>query len=180
MAGPVVTTVDRVEEIVQGVRRLTGQEVLVGVPAKDAQRDGGPVSNAAIGYWMEFGVPESNVPARPFLVPGVRNYEDRAVLRLRRAAELALEGQGDKANQQLTAIGLEAVSAVKAKITEGPFVPLAPSTIARRIGGDTSRLGELYKHATITSAAHVGLTGVQPLINTGKLRNSINFVLRKR
>lgn len=174
-------TVDRLDEIIKATRDLGNKQVLVGVPSTAAARDGEPeVNNAAIAYWMEFGVPEKNIPARPFLFPGVRNYRDRAVQRLKKAGQLAIDGQPQKADEQLNAVGLEAVSSVRKKITEGPFVPLAPATIAARRRSDTSQLNELYKHQTISSQEHVNLTGTQPLIDTGKLRQAINYVIRKK
>lgn len=172
---------DELDGIVKATRDLANKEVLIGVPSTAAGRDDtGEVNNAAIAYWMEFGVPEHNIPARPFLVPGVAAIRDRAVVRLRKAGESVLDGQPQKADAQFEAIGLEGASSVQNKIRSGPFVPLAPSTIAARRKSDLSQLDELYKHDQIASDQHAALTGVQPLIDTGKLLQSISYVVRKR
>lgn len=171
---------DELDGIVKATRDLANKEVLIGVPSTADSRNGSNVGNASIAYWMEFGVPEQNIPARPFLVPGVAAIRDRAVVRLRKAGESVLDGQPQKADAQFEAIGLEGASSVQNKIRSGPFVPLAPSTIAARRKSDLSQLDELYKHDQIASDQHAALTGVQPLIDTGKLLQSISYVVRKR
>ena len=52
--------------------------------------------------------------------------------------------------------------AIKAKITDGPFEPLKPSTIAARKSKRKSRSN----------------ADIKPLIDTGALRNSISYVIR--
>lgn len=175
--------VDKIPDIIKATRQLAGKRVLVGVPETTTDRDdddGTNVTNAAIAYWMEFGVPEKNIPARASIVPGVQSYKDRAIERLKKAGQEAIDGQMAKANAQLEAIGLEAVSAVRMKIRTGPFVPLAPSTIAARRRSDLSQLDELYKHSTVSSEMHSMLTGTQPLIDKGKFLQSINYVVRNK
>ena len=174
-------TQDRLEEILEATTKLAKRQVLIGVPDINAGRDDtSEVSNAAIAYWMEFGVPEKNIPARPSIIPGVQSMEQQNINRLRKAGEGALDRQPEKTEAQFEAIGLENVSAVRMKIRSGPFVPLAPSTIAARARSDMSKLDELYKHDTIASDQHAALTGVQPLIDTAKFLQSINYVIRNK
>ena len=105
----VVSTVSAVEDLVK-------QSVLIGFPDSGEEHEDSGISMAAIGYYMETGLPEQNVPARPFLVPGVKEVEDEAVDQLRVAAAAELNGDNAKVKQALNAAGLIALTSVKNKI----------------------------------------------------------------
>lgn len=163
----VTITKDRVLEMLRSVRGLTRNEVLIGVPDSNAERavdpeNPTPLSNAAIGYLMETGAPERNLPARPFLVPGVTEAAPALVERLKKAGNAAILSPGGKqtVDQAMHAVGLLGQNAVRGKITEGPFVPLAEMTLAMRRAR--------------------GRTGTKPLIDTGQLRNSVTYVVRPK
>lgn len=163
---PVKITKDRVSEVMKGVRALTKSEVLIGVPDTRAERKpedgekGPPASNALIGYVQEYGDPAKNIPARPFLVPGVQSIKDKAIPILKKAGQAALDGDGKDVAKSLMTVGLMGQSAVQRKITTGPFDPLAERTLKAR--------------------AARGRTGTKPLIDTGQLRAAITFVLRDK
>ena len=156
-------TVDNLSRVVRGIASLAAQRVLVGIPSTEAPRTNdeinNPMNNATIGYIMENGSPVNNVPARPFLVPGVRDARLAIVRRLADASRAALDGSDRRVDQNLNAAGLTAQASVRNKITDGPFLPLAPRTLAQRRAR--------------------GRTGERPLIDTGQLRNSINYVIRR-
>ncbi len=161
----VIVTKDRTAELLKAIVALTQREVLIGIPADAPARtpepgEPAPPTNALIGYWMETGDPEMNLPARPFLVPGVEAIKDKAVARLKKAGQDALNGDPSKVDQALHAVGLMGQSSVQAKITDGPFAPLAPRTLAQRRAR--------------------GRTGERPLVDTGQLRRSISYVIRKK
>jgi hypothetical protein len=156
----IVIVKDKTLAVAASIKALANQQVLVGVPSSTAGRTDVPITNAVIGYLMEHGSPSQNLPARPFLVPGVRNAMPDVRKRLRAAATTALSGRPDAVDKALHAVGLVAVNSVRKKITDGPFMPLAPSTIAQRQAR--------------------GRTGDRPLIDTGQLRQSITYVIRKR
>lgn len=154
-------TKDRVPELVKEIRDLTSKEVLVGIPDTTAGRDDGDaISNAEIGYLMETGSPTQNIPPRPHLVPGVESVSDKIAKRMRSGAEAALSGKKADVDATLTAVGIVAENAVKAKITDGPFAPLSPKTIAKRKAK--------------------GRTGTKPLIDTGQYRRAVTHVVRKK
>ena len=133
-------TKDKVEEVLKAVRTLTKNEVLVGIPAENAERQDAPgakpspINNAQLGWIMETGSPIKNIPARPFLVPGVQGAMPALLPKLKKAGELALDFKsvGD-VTQQLVAVGLAAAAAVQLKITDGPFVPIKDATKAARL-----------------------------------------------
>jgi hypothetical protein len=137
--------------------------VMAGVPAdKAARKDGSPINNAALAYIQENGAPEVNIPPRPFMKPGVAAVRSEISARLKKAGEFALQGRGDAVNREFHRVGTVARDAIKAKITDGPFTPLKPSTIAARKSKRKSRNN----------------TDIKPLIDTGALRASISYVVR--
>ena len=172
---------DRLAEVLKNVKTLTAKEVKIGVPADKAERKaeegekGAPPNNAEIGMWMEFGVPEKNIPARPFLVPGVQSIKDKAIKRLKKAGELAIDGHLDGVAKQLASIGLEGAAAVQQKITDGPFAPLSERTIEARAARGRKGAKKYLKQSAAGQTPDAGL--VKPLIDTGALRQSISFVV---
>lgn len=132
MAKPGVTmTKDAVDDILKQIRALTKQEVLIGVPDENAGRQPEegekqePISNAEIGYVMEFGLPEKNIPARPHLVPGVEEATDQLGNILQAGAEKALSGDKEAIDLALNKAGLAGQNAVRKKVNEGPFQELS-------------------------------------------------------
>ncbi len=157
-----ITLQDNTEGFARAVELLTKQKVLVGVPSTTAGRPGGKnvnaITNAVLGYIHEFGAPAANIPARPHLVPGVESIRPLMIRLLRVAGNRALSGDPSGAEQVLNQVGMAAQSAVRRKITLGPFVPLAEATIKAR--------------------QRRGVTRINPLMDTGKYRQSITYVIR--
>lgn len=156
----VTTVIDNAGKFYAAVDLLGSTRVMVGVPeSKDSRRESGELGNAEIGYLMENGIPENNVPARPHLVPGVKDARSKIVAYLRQAGELAFAGRPDVVLRALNAAGLAGQSAVKARIRAGVPPPLAESTLARRKAE--------------------GFSGEKPLIRTGQYLAAISYVLQK-
>jgi phage gpG-like protein len=164
MNAVVKLAVDNSVALRQSLRKLEKNQVLVGVPAEKAPRDPeeqrGPINNAALAYIHNFGSPSGNIPARPFMEPGIKDNTDKIVPYLEAAAREAVLGNASGVTKNLTAAGITAATGIKMKIQTGPFIPLKPSTIAQR-----QRRGRM---------------GTRPLIDTGQLRNAITFVVRAK
>lgn len=165
---PIHKSKDRTPDLVKAVKSLTQRHVLVGVPAAGKERakapgdeneDGG-LTNAQIGYIMEYGAPEANIPPRPHLIPGVESVRAEVAERYKAAGEKALSGDVEAVNKAHHAVGLLGQNAVRARITSGPFVPLSPRTIAER--------------------KKRGRKGKKPLIDTGQYRRAHTYVVRNR
>ncbi|NTA27400.1 hypothetical protein [Allorhizobium ampelinum] len=159
------TTKDGVADLLKAIKGLTKKEVLIGVPMESSERqpeEGESVAptNAEIGYWMEYGVPEQNIPARPFLQPGVRNALDDVTKIMAAGMKKTLAGDKEAADTTLNRVGLIGQGAVQQKITNGPFKELSEVTLERR----------RYK----------GRTGEKPLLDTGALRQSITYAVRPK
>ncbi len=156
----VVTHNGGVDGLGKRLRQAGRNQLMVGIPqSEDPARDDSDVTNAEIGLIEEFGEPSLNIPARPSLVPGVQNAMPQVRTVLGASLKRYVEGDPTAIQDGLTTSGVLAVSSVKRKITQGPFVPLAPRTLADRKAR--------------------GIKGTKPLIATGQFRNAITFILRK-
>ncbi len=170
---------DNLKDTLDAMKELDLNHVLIGVPASNAERhaqNGEQINNAQIGYLMENGAPEQNIPARAFLAPGVMNIQAQAIAQLKAAGQGALSGDKTVLNKTLNALGMLGRDSVKAKITDGPFAPLAPATIKARL---RRRRGlSLGKRKDIFDNLQPG--DIRPLIDTGQLRNAITYVVRRK
>jgi len=196
----VSVTRDMAQELLMQLRTLAENEVLVGVPDINAAReDDGekkPASNAQLAYIHDNGAPEQNIPARPFMVPGLQSRMAAIEGAMRNAGRLTLtldkapgsmSQASTRAIQSLHRVGLIAQAAIRNKINEGIPPPLSPLTIAMRHhqrGTKSMRKGEVEYFKLLgqgkTPAEAQTSSGIKALINTGQLRNSITYVIRKR
>ena len=153
--------IDRLKEIVTAIDALVKKEVLVGIPDGSPDRkDNEPISNAAIGYIQETGSPVNNIPARPFLVPGVADVQRQVADRLGAGAGAALDGDLEAAERQMGAAGMIASSSAKHKIN--------------------SNIQPELKESTLEARRRRGVTRENTLVDTGSLRNAITYVIRKK
>lgn len=158
MKNGMTITRDEVANVLENIKAMVGKQVLIGIPGEKDGRRGDPMGNAALGYIHENGSPARNIPARPFLVPGVQEATPKAIEQLKKAAA---DGLDDPAavDRGLNAAGLLAQSAVKNRIRNSVgFAPLSPKTLAKRRAK--------------------GAAGTKPLIRTGQLLNSITYVVK--
>lgn len=191
MSPRVIITKDRVNAVIGSITRLVGKEVLVGIPEAKTERqdpeESAHPTNAALGYIHEFGAPRANIPARPFLIPGVRKATEQVMPHLRGACAAALDAKPAVADKELVAAGLIAESSAKREITTGDFIPLKPETVAWRFlarGAKTRRASEERYLSLIDQGVSPrdaqSAAGIRPLINTGQLRQAITSVVRKK
>lgn len=133
------------------VRGLTVTVGIQGTEAAEVRQDdeGTDVTMAQIAAWNEFGVPEHNVPARPFMRTAARRFRKKWTKAFRVRLKEALLGRMTAVNAG-SIVGNVARADVQATIVRGPWVPNAPYTIARK--GST-----------------------RPLIDTGQMRQSIRY-----
>lgn len=171
---------DRLRQVLQSINGLVDQQVLVGVPDSTAGRkdEGAPLSNAEIGYIQENGAPEINLPARPFLVPGVASAQSKTLPQLQKGVEAALDGDIDAARRRLSSAGLIAQSSVRKRINSGITPALSEATLRER--ARRGRKGAKEELARRAAGEKPGTELAKPLIDTGQLRNSITYVVRKR
>lgn len=192
----VKVTKDELANVLKSIHALVSREVLIGIPesedARKASEDGEPIGNAEIGYIQETGSPTNNLPARPFLVPGVEKALPQAVAQLERGGKRALSGDRMAGDASLHAAGLTCQNSVKAVINSNIAPALSPETIKNRFrqrGTKGRRKGEKAYLDMIGAGAQSGgmslyqiqsVSGIVSLINTGQLRNSITHVIRDK
>lgn len=189
MANRVTITKDSVSAVVGALNWLTGKQVLIGIPEAKTERDdsesGQPVTNAALGYIHEYGSPAANIPARPFLVPGVEKAEEAALVPLKAAAEATLAANRKKAEQLLNQAGVIGMNSARTEINSNVPPPLSPKTIRGRKysrGTKSRRKAEDQYLELVAGGMPPGdaqtAAGIVSLVNTGQLRNSITYVVR--
>jgi phage gpG-like protein len=159
---------DNVPKFLKAQKEMRSNQVLVGIPSAKAPRTPDekekvkeqPINNAALGYIHNYGMPAQNIPARPFMEPGIKDAKGPISNYMGAAAAAALKGNAEGLKKNLIAAGIVAATEIKKKINTGPFVALKPATIAAR--------------------KRRGRTGTKPLIDTAQLRNAITFVVRSK
>jgi hypothetical protein len=187
------TTKAALEELRQAIRTLVGHEVLVGFPDETADRrdDTGTMShgkavlgaaseitNAALGYIHDNGAPDENIPARPFMIPGIESVADKVAQRLFMVAKAQLTTPSLDPIAGLHSVGIVAVTGIKRKINEGIPPPLSDRTLRAR--ARKGRTGASWELAWRAAGAPEGTELAKPLIDTGQLRNAISYVVRER
>lgn len=118
--------------------------------SSDGEASGADLCEIAV--YNELGT--ATIPSRPFMRDSVDKHADQINAFI--VAQKKLFAQGKiTAEQMLNAIGVFQKGLVQNEIVDGEFVPNAPSTIKRK-GSD------------------------RPLIDTGKMRQSVNYVIKKK
>ncbi len=190
-------TIDNVGKLVERVNALTKSDVLVGVPSSKAGRKDGAITNASLAYIHEHGSPAQNIPARPFLFPGVKKIRKQALAMLKQGAQDALSGNLTDVDKVLNKVGILARNSVVNEITDPdpPFAPLKPDTIRARLRKTAGGRRKLRQAAKIRRDSDTGrsiLTNdaalaratagmvFNPLIDTGQLRAAITYVIVRR
>lgn len=132
------------------IEKLKTLGAFVGFQAGEAADDNG-VDMAQIAMWNELGT--STAPARPFL----RMSVDDNTSKINQTCSAALKKvtTGGTAEEVLKTVGVFGKSLVQEEIGSGSFAPNAESTI-RKKGSD------------------------KPLIDTGRMRQSVNYIIKPR
>lgn len=151
-------TVDNLKQFEAAIDLLKRKQVLAGIPEAKSHRSGDPVNNATLARIHDKGSPSQNIPARPFMEPGIHDVSDKLERKLLGAGQAVLEHDGNKADQALHAVGLIAQNGIRAKINSNIQPPLKPATLAAR--------------------RRRGRRGTRTLIDTAQLRNSITYVVK--
>jgi hypothetical protein len=149
----------------QLMARLEGLRMTVGVHATERDEGGGPM--AVIAGVHEFG--SMRIPARPFMRPTIWSRRESYTKRLRGALRRAIRGTGSL-RVDMAKLGESVVRDMQGTIRAqgepaGSFAPLSQETLERR----EARTGGRPRNSRFT--------GHKALIDTGRLINSIRWVL---
>jgi hypothetical protein len=101
---------------------------------------------AFIAAQNEYGNPNKNIPARPFMRPTIREQKNKWLAFAAKLSGQVLEGKL-YAHQAMESIAVMAENDVLKKIASIYTPPLAPITIEKRIArySNQNKLGNLYK-----------------------------------
>jgi len=155
------------QRFMKELRELAGLEVRIGYqtgqkvesPSDDGKKDDGKkqVELAEIAMLNEFGTEGKyggeHIPSRPFMRDSVDKHIP-AIEHMLKAQEEAFLG-GSTARQVLETVGIFQKDLIQTEIEQGEFVANAEATIKRK-GSD------------------------KPLIDTGQMKNSVNFWIQKK
>ena len=136
-------------ESVAGLSEPTS--IAVGVLERDAQTEDGAVTVLDVGTWNEFGT--VGIPSRSFIRDWVDGNRKRAQGILKKLLKRVIAGELTE-DASLEQFGAWAKGEIQARIARGVPPPNAASTVKRK-GSST------------------------PLIDTGILRSSIDYEVRK-
>ncbi len=129
---------------------MADAHVKIGFPAsKDKQHKGSVQTVAQIAVENEYGVPEKNIPSRPFMRQAFDKNEYKLNERIKQYAKDIFAGIKNT-RQALTLLGVEHKGNIQKEVRFGDFKPNAPLTIA--IKGSS-----------------------QPLIDTDQMVQSVQF-----
>lgn len=132
------------------LKKLKKMEVVVGFQAGEATEENG-ADLVDIAAYNELGT--SGTPARPFMKQSFENHEDflkNACARVNQTIN-----SGGSTEQALNKLGVELKGLVQSEIVDGEFAPNAEATIKRKKSD-------------------------KPLIDTGTMRQSVNYAVRQR
>ena len=132
------------------LKELADKEVRVGFQQGKTTEEDG-TDVCDIAAWNELGT--VNMPSRPFLRMSVDDNSDK--INSFMSAQKRSIINGEPADRILKKIGIFQKDLIQEKITEGSFAPNAPSTIKAK--GSS-----------------------KPLIDTGRLRHSVNFEIKQK
>lgn len=178
-------TRDDMHGLAESLRAMTEQSVLAGFPADEAPRedeDGNPtpITNAAIAYVQNTGMPELNIPPRPFMIPGIEDVQDQIVRGMEETGLAAFDHDTQGVEAGLNAVGMIAKNGIQMKIRDGPFEPLKKSTLRgrARMGGEIGKAA-VFELDSRAEGNRADPDNVRPLNATGQMRNAVNYVIRK-
>lgn len=132
------------------LKELADKEVRVGFQQGKATEEDG-TDVCDIAAWNELGT--VNMPSRPFLRMSVDDNSDK--INSFMSAQKRSIIKGEPVDRILKKIGIFQKDLIQEKITEGSFAPNAPSTIKAK--GSS-----------------------KPLIDTGRMRQSVNFEIKQK
>ena len=200
----VKTKID-IESLLSELNALSKNRVLVGVPSEKSAREFSveewedrkknpikdKITNAQLAFIHDRGSPKMNIPARPFMKPGIAKAQDQINREFKAAAMAKLDGKESQVQEKLHRAGLIAQNSIRNVIRRGEgFVPLKRGTLLARTRKRAYAWYQLSKaemegaskaqKAAMRGAKREAIMGsFKPLIDTGALLKSISYVVEE-
>lgn len=160
--------IDNLKKVLEVMREFETTDVMIGVPAEAAGREDGPLTSAEIGYIHEHGSDAAGIDPRPFLGPGIDAVLPEVTELLKEGASAALDGNAGAMRRSLARAGQIAAYSVKNQFDNNHWKPLSDAALRSRA----------YRHKYLKKRKNLQKK-VQPLVDTGRLKNSITYVLKR-
>lgn len=154
---------DILKAFVRGVKFVKDTAVYVGIQEKDSSRKKDKdVTNAELAYIHTYGSPINNIPPRPFLQPAIENSVDQINKHMKSALVNAIEGNKAESVVELEKAGMTGQNKTRAWFVndDNGWAPNTPAVRARKM--------------------KKGSTKPRPLIDTGELRKSITYFVKRK
>lgn len=135
-------------KFVNTLKGLEKKAVYVGFNSDSGGYEDG-TTVAQVAAWNEFGT--SRIPARPFMMQTMTARSSEIKQMFQEGGKAILNGAGE--DQVYNQIGIEGKAMMQEQIVNGSFAPNAPSTIRKK-------------------------GSAKPLIDTGLMRQRVNYVVR--
>lgn len=152
-----IKQIDKMGELMKSLEELKKKSVLVGIPEEKATRPelGEKINNAELAYIHTNGSPIRNIPARPFIEPGIESKKEQIGEKFGQAIKNGLTGKDPI--PELEKAGMIGQNAARGWFTNpaNNWPPNSPKTIAKK-GSN------------------------KPLIDTAEMRKSITYVVREK
>lgn len=181
------------EELAEALKLLADIDILVGYPedAEDAERhdeSGKPedLTNATLAYIHDNGAPEANIPARPFMAPGIKDVEEKLADKLGEILKAVLIGKGTAVVERgLIQVGTIAALGIQKKINEGIPPPLSDYTLRQRMknnrkNGGGARKGAKEELDRRGRGEAPSTEFAKTLVDTAQMRNATTYALRSK
>lgn len=163
MSKPTLTiTKDFTKQFNDVVKRFRHDEVLVGIPEVNSQRQGDePINNATLFAIANFGSPVNNIPPWPIMRIGIQNSKAAIAEQFKKAAINALKQGFSAVDTYYERAGIIASNSIKQVINDQEDVP-----------------PDKPSDATLEARKIVGFKGTKYWLVTGQMRNAITYVVK--
>lgn len=190
--GVVIRSNDQaLDELKKALVAMSKIEVLVGVPDANSDRDPDAeqkedITNAALAFIHDQGAPEANIPARPFMLPGIRAVQAQLTDKLGQTMRAVLKSGGlPKVEQGFAQVGILAAVSIQKTINDGIPPPLSEATLRQRMkkgrkNGAGARKGAAQELDRRWDGQAPSTEFAKPLVDTAQLRNSITYAIRDK
>jgi len=176
------TKVDNTLNVIKDIKKLTGFDVLVGIPEENAERENADgskadINNAQLLYIHSKGSPLQNIPPRPLMEPALEasGNKERINEDLKKAAQLMLDEKPEAAIKALHIAGLDGVNIIKDWFTDprNNWPPNLSSTVRAKL---RKKFKSKKTRKKKLEAYEAGVEGIdQVLVDTSQMRNAITY-----
>ena len=139
--------------IVKELKEINKSVVKVGILESAGNTTDGKMRMAKLGSIQEYGLPQKKIPPRPFMRQAYERCKEKIIQLLKSEKSKIILGKSN-VKKSLDVVGTYFQQEIQREFTAGNFVPNKPETIRRK--GSS-----------------------QPLIDTGRLKGSIRFLVEK-